>query len=396
VQVVESENPESAVIFCNTRDETKRVAGALIQQGYSADWLNADLGQSEREKVMARTRRGDLRFLVATDVAARGIDISHLTHVINFDLPETPESYVHRTGRTGRAGRTGTALSLIEPSDIGNLYLLRLTYKIRPIERQLPSARELKTRAETDVVQMFVDLFGAQRAHPDDVSLARRLITHEQAERVVAGLLRDHLGARPEAQEVATAARRARTAAPIEPPAPRTAPVEAERPEHRGAVVAERGPSAGPSDMLAAAALRADSSTLAASVPTEDEAAPSTDRGTDDAGGPEAAVPPQSPGDLDFGNGQPGARKTLRQGMAEIYVNLGRRDGITPDQIRRRLEEAGLGPETTDYVNVRHRHSFVAVKKELLDRALESLNGATLAGKAVLAEPSRSRSAAPD
>jgi ATP-dependent RNA helicase DeaD len=373
VQVVESENPESAVIFCNTRDETKRVAGALIQQGYSADWLNADLGQSEREKVMARTRRGDLRFLVATDVAARGIDISHLTHVINFDLPETAESYVHRTGRTGRAGRTGTALSLIEPSDIGNLYLLRLTYKIRPIERQLPSARELKTRAETDVVQMFVDFFGARRTHPDDASLARRLMTHEQAERVIAGLLRDHLGARPEAQEVATAARRARPATPVEPPSGRASPAEV-RPARGPAPLADTGSVTSPGVPGAV---------------TDVEPGASAETASDEISAPEAAPLPAAQGDT--GNGQTTARRTLREGMAEIYVNLGRRDGITPDQIRRRLEEAGLGPEATDYVNVRHRHSFVAVKKELLDRALESLNGATLAGKAALAEPSRSR-----
>ena len=112
IQIIEVENPESAIVFCNTKDETERVAAALEQQGYDADWLNADLAQNDREKVMAATRKGKLRFLVATDVAARGIDISHLTHVINFDFPESAEPYVHRTGRTGRAGRTGTAISL--------------------------------------------------------------------------------------------------------------------------------------------------------------------------------------------------------------------------------------------------------------------------------------------
>ncbi len=109
IQILETEDPESAVVFCNTKDATKQVASALQQQGYEADWLNADLAQNEREKVMSRTRKGELRFLVATDVAARGIDISHLTHVINFDFPESAENYLHRTGRTGRAGRTGTA-----------------------------------------------------------------------------------------------------------------------------------------------------------------------------------------------------------------------------------------------------------------------------------------------
>ena len=113
VRMLEVEDPESALIFCNTRDETERVAGMLQRQGYDADWLNGDLPQSEREKVMTRSKEGNLRFLVATDVAARGIDISHLTHVINYDFPESTEVYVHRTGRTGRMGRTGTAISLI-------------------------------------------------------------------------------------------------------------------------------------------------------------------------------------------------------------------------------------------------------------------------------------------
>src|SRR5690606_16709530 len=94
----------------------------------------------------------ELRFLVCTDVAARGIDISHLTHVINFDFPESSEQYVHRTGRTGRAGRIGTAISLVSPTAIGDLYYLRLKYKIHPIERQLPTRQELKTREETDVI----------------------------------------------------------------------------------------------------------------------------------------------------------------------------------------------------------------------------------------------------
>src|SRR5690606_25224364 len=152
LQVIEVENPESAIIFCNTRDETKRVAKALQDRGFLTEWLNADLGQNDRERVMTMTQEGKLRFLVCTDVAARGIDISHLTHVINFDFPDSSEQYVHRTGRTGRAGRMGTAVSLVSPTAIGDLYYLRLKYKIHPLERQLPTQQELQTREETDVV----------------------------------------------------------------------------------------------------------------------------------------------------------------------------------------------------------------------------------------------------
>jgi ATP-dependent RNA helicase DeaD len=229
LRMVEVEDPESAVVFCNTKDETERVASALQRQGFDAAWLNGDLAQNDRERVMSATREGRLRFLVATDVAARGIDISHLTHVINYDFPQDAESYVHRTGRTGRAGRTGTAISLITPQDIGGLYLLRLTYKIRPIEKQIPSEGELKTRAEADFVAMLAEAFTSKEAHADDLALARRLLTHDRIEAILAGLLRDHLGARPTARDEASAARRAtrtprpepRPAAPPKPPAPR-------------------------------------------------------------------------------------------------------------------------------------------------------------------------------
>src|SRR5258708_39574568 len=193
VRILEVEDPESAIVFCNTRDETERVAAGLKTRGFDADWLNCDLPQNDRERVMSATREGRLRFLVATDVAARGIDISHLTHVINYDFPESAEQYVHRTGRTGRAGRTGTAIALVGPNDIGNLYLLRLTYKIRPVEKHLPSAVELKTRAEMDLLQLFVDAFAGRTPHPDDLSLARRLVLHHDAERIMAGPPRDHL-----------------------------------------------------------------------------------------------------------------------------------------------------------------------------------------------------------
>lgn len=239
VRVIEVENPESAVVFCNTKDETERVAQALSRQGYDADWLNGDLPQSDREKVMSATREGRLRFLVATDVAARGIDISHLTHVINHDFPQDAESYVHRTGRTGRAGRTGTAISLITPHDVGGLYLLRLTYKIRPIEKQIPTEGELKTRAEADLVAMMVEAFTSRPVHPDDLALVRRLLTHEQHDVIFAGLLRDHLGARPTAQQEASAARRAtRAASPADTrprSAPKAAPEKAAAPARREA-----------------------------------------------------------------------------------------------------------------------------------------------------------------
>ena len=215
MRVLDVEDPESAIVFCNTKDETERLAEALQNRGYDAASLNGDMDQREREKVMARTREGKLRFLVATDVAARGIDVSHVTHVMNFDFPETAEAYVHRTGRTGRAGRTGTAVSLVGPKDLGNLYLLRLTYKIRPVERSLPSDGEVRTREETDLVNVFLEAFSDEPS-TEDLSLARRLLTHERAEAVLAGLLRGYLGAKGGDPRVeASEARRAKNPPPV-------------------------------------------------------------------------------------------------------------------------------------------------------------------------------------
>lgn len=222
LSIIDVEDPQSAVIFCNTKDETERVAELLKSRGYDADWLNGDLEQRERERVMSATREGKLRFLVATDVAARGIDISHLTHVINADFPESAEQYVHRTGRTGRAGRTGTAISVVGPKDVGHLYMLRLTYKIRPIERMLPTKGELKTRAEADIVTFLAEAYAGKAVDPMHLAVARRLFTHEQAESIVAGLLADHLGANaaPDPVQDAAEARRAKNPPPVEAPRP--------------------------------------------------------------------------------------------------------------------------------------------------------------------------------
>ncbi|MFO0739683.1 MAG: DEAD/DEAH box helicase [Labilithrix sp.] len=212
-RIIEVEDPQSAIVFCNTKQETEMLSESLKRAGYEADWLNGDLEQSARERVMAATREGKIRFLVCTDVAARGIDISHLTHVINADFPESAEQYVHRTGRTGRAGRTGTAISIVGPKDVGHLYMLRLTYKIRPIERMLPTAGELRTRAEADMIAFLADAYASRTPDAQHLAVARRLLTDDRAENVIAGLLADHLGT--SAAQDAADARRAKNPPPV-------------------------------------------------------------------------------------------------------------------------------------------------------------------------------------
>ena len=117
-----------AIIFCRTRQETKEVAEKLMQDGYNADALHGDLSQVQRDTVMQRFRIKNLQILVATDVAARGLDVNNLTHVINYNLPDDIENYTHRSGRTGRAGKKGVSISIIhsrEKSKIKNIEKMR-------------------------------------------------------------------------------------------------------------------------------------------------------------------------------------------------------------------------------------------------------------------------------
>jgi ATP-dependent RNA helicase DeaD len=138
VRILETENPASAIIFCNTKANVHYVTAVLQGFGYNADELSADLSQSRREAVLGDVREGRLRYLVATDVAARGIDIPELSHVILYEPPEDRESYIHRAGRTGRAGAAGTVISLVDVMQKLELQRIAKFYKIPLVERFVP------------------------------------------------------------------------------------------------------------------------------------------------------------------------------------------------------------------------------------------------------------------
>ena len=142
IYLVEIEKPASAIVFCNTRDDTSLVNAVLSRNGFDSEILNGDLPQKERERVMAKVKRGHLNFLVATDIAARGIDISDLSHVINYSLPEDPAVYLHRVGRTGRIGKRGVAISLVSGRELSTLTALEKRFDIHFTERKLPTAEQ--------------------------------------------------------------------------------------------------------------------------------------------------------------------------------------------------------------------------------------------------------------
>ena len=148
IKLLEFFSPESAIVFANTRSEVTFVAALLRNYGLVAAAISGDLSQQAREKAMRRLRKGQLRILVATDVAARGIDISELSHVIQYDVPEHIELYIHRTGRTARAGREGTAITLTTFEDESQLDAIARYYALDMEKRSLPTDEALAQQAD--------------------------------------------------------------------------------------------------------------------------------------------------------------------------------------------------------------------------------------------------------
>lgn len=155
VRLIELENPDSAIIFANTRREVEYLTRFLRNYGHDAGEISGDLSQNAREQIMQRIRDGHLRFLVATDVAARGIDISDLSHVVQYDVPQDPEYYVHRAGRTARAGKTGTALSLITYEEKSRLLGIARRYDIPMEEHPIPSEADVQERLSERLTELL-------------------------------------------------------------------------------------------------------------------------------------------------------------------------------------------------------------------------------------------------
>jgi len=136
-RLLDIQAPELAIVFGRTKRRVDELAEALNLRGYAAEGIHGDLSQAKRLSVLRKFKEGSIEILVATDVAARGLDISGVTHVYNFDIPQDPESYVHRIGRTGRAGKTGVAMTFVTPREIGQLHNIERTTK-RKMERMKP------------------------------------------------------------------------------------------------------------------------------------------------------------------------------------------------------------------------------------------------------------------
>ena len=142
-RLIDANPNQYSILFCRTRMETQEVADFLMQNGYAADALHGDLSQAQRDTVMKKFRLKNLDILVASDVAARGLDVNSLTHVIHYSLPDDPEVFVHRSGRTGRAGKDGISISLIKPEESRKLKQIKSVTKIDIVEKKIPTGEEV-------------------------------------------------------------------------------------------------------------------------------------------------------------------------------------------------------------------------------------------------------------
>ncbi|MDO4691025.1 MAG: DEAD/DEAH box helicase [Fusobacterium sp.] len=177
------------IVFCRTKTDVNEIVGRLNDRGYDAEGLHGDIGQNYREVTLKRFKAKKINILVATDVAARGIDINDLSHVINYAVPQEVESYVHRIGRTGRAGKEGTAITFITPQEYRRLLQIQKAVKKEIRKEKLPNIKDViqakKFRIIDDVNQILID-----NDYENFKKLARELLKMEESENIVAALLK--------------------------------------------------------------------------------------------------------------------------------------------------------------------------------------------------------------
>jgi ATP-dependent RNA helicase DeaD len=361
IYVLEMEEPDNAIVFCNTRDDTALVTAVLNRNGFDAELLNGDLPQKERERVMAKVKRGEVAFMVATDIAARGIDISDLQYVINYSLPEDPAVYLHRVGRTGRIGKKGTAINLISGRELGTFTVLEKKYGIKFEKREMPSpddamtmwterhVREIQSAASGSVYEGYLGLAGALKQRPDaDDSIAYLLkffFGHLRMEKLKAagGTVPEPAPIRPPRERERSRSDRPRREERTE---------RGDRPERRDRP--ERGErSAAPRERRERA-----------------ERPPRRDRAEE--GSPPAAAEAGTPGQV------------------RLWMNVGTAEGLDAAGITSMLEGLGAPAGKVQRVELRQTYSYAFVAEEDAP-AFEKLDGQKRGEKSLRLERARRR-----
>ena len=188
-RLIDFDMPQSSIIFCRTKKGVDDLVTAMQSRGYMVEGMHGDMSQVQRMKTLKKFKDGALKFLVATDVAARGIDVEGVTHVINYELPQDIESYVHRIGRTGRAGRERTAYSIITPREFGYLRQIRNTTKSDIVKKSVPTVQEIYNNKFTTMVDEVSSIIDA-KGYDKFVDVAKELNERYDAVEVIASLMK--------------------------------------------------------------------------------------------------------------------------------------------------------------------------------------------------------------
>ena len=191
-RIVDIEEDFYGMVFCRTKVDVEKLTGRLLDRGYSAEYLHGDISQAARERILDKFRKKRINILICTDVAARGIDINDLTHVINYALPQDPESYVHRIGRTGRAGRQGTAITFVSPAESRKLLHIKRKTKTEIRKEELPEVSELFEIKKTRLLDEIENLANSGEAQKF-MKLATEILDRANPAAAVAALLKHTL-----------------------------------------------------------------------------------------------------------------------------------------------------------------------------------------------------------
>lgn len=190
-RIIDIEPDFYGLIFCRTKMDVDQIADGLMDRGYSVDKMHGDISQAQREHTLKNFRKGSISILVATDVAARGIDVENITHVINYAIPQNPEAYVHRIGRTGRAGNEGTAITFITPSEFRKLGFIQRITKTDIRRETIPQIHEI-IKIKKDQVAIDIDKTLDEGIPEHFRNWAGQLLENQNAEEIVAAILKNH------------------------------------------------------------------------------------------------------------------------------------------------------------------------------------------------------------
>ncbi|MDV5122034.1 MAG: DEAD/DEAH box helicase [Candidatus Scalindua sp.] len=188
-RIIDIEHEFYGLVFCRTKVDVDKIGRRLVDRGYDADALHGDISQYQRETILNKFKRKRTNVLVATDVAARGIDIIDLSHVINFSLPQDPEYYVHRIGRTGRAGKEGTAITFVTPEEYRSLLFIQRITKSKIRKEKIPKVKDIIDSKKKRIKTQLKNIIKSD-TNDDYIKMAQELLADQESENIIAALLK--------------------------------------------------------------------------------------------------------------------------------------------------------------------------------------------------------------